>query len=134
MLDFKFDWLPSLETGNLMIDTQHKELFRIAREIEQVILTNCIGVDDSYLLNLLCHVRDYVTYHFYFEEELLKTMSSPNFDKQTRAHQAFIAKINAIDCIHLCKNPKEGLTILKDLIQDLFFEHIIIEDIKDFKL
>lgn len=131
MFDFKFDWDPSLETGHTQIDAQHKELFSIGREIEQLLLTNCVGATDKYLLALLCKLRDYITYHFYFEEQLLKDIGNIDYASHVQAHQNFTSKINTIDCISLCKNPTQALSDIKNMIQQWVFDHVIHFDISD---
>ena len=74
MFDFKFDWASNMETGYSDIDTQHKQLFKIGRDLEQLIRIQCIGVTDKQLLDIVCELRDYTGYHFYEEERMMKEM------------------------------------------------------------
>lgn len=37
MFDFKFDWCKEMEIGVPIVDAQHQELFRIGRDLEQLI-------------------------------------------------------------------------------------------------
>ena len=57
MFDFKFDWASNMETGYSDIDTQHKQLFKIGRDLEQLIRIQCIGVTDKQPLDLLRLLR-----------------------------------------------------------------------------
>lgn len=131
MFDFKFDWIQSLETGYKLIDMQNKELFRIGREIEQLLLTHCLDVTNTQLLELIGRLRDYVTYHFYFEEALLKNNKNIDYSLHIQAHRNFTAQINAIEYLALCKEPNEGLRQIRDLLQHWIFDHIIHFDIAD---
>lgn len=128
MFDFKFDWNRSLEIGIPLIDEQHQMLFSIGREIEQLLLTQCLSTDDTDLLKLLCKIRDYITYHFYEEEEYMKSINYPAFEAHKHSHDQFTATINTIDCIALCRNPNEEFTQLKEYLQSWLFEHVLIED------
>ena len=58
MFDFKFNWDPQIETGIAEIDDQHKVLFRIGRDIEQLLQYRCIGVTEKQLLDIICELRD----------------------------------------------------------------------------
>lgn len=131
MFDFKFDWDSTLETGDPLIDAQHKELFSIGREIEQLLLINCVGATDDYLLKLLCKLRDYITYHFYFEEQLLKDISNIDHASHIQSHQDFTSKINSVDCIYLCQNPNQAFLEIKNMLQQWIFDHIVHFDISD---
>ena len=44
MFDFNFDWRKDMNTNIEVVDYQHKQLFFIGREIEQLIRTECIGI------------------------------------------------------------------------------------------
>ena len=123
-MDFKFNWDSSIEIGIPNIDAQHKELFRIGRSIEQLIITNYAGTDDEQLLDIICEVRNYITYHFYEEEMFMKNINYANFVSHKNYHDLFKIKINSIDCTNL----KNSLEYLKELLTTWFFEHILIED------
>ena len=128
MFDFKFDWDESLNVGIPFIDEQHQELFSIGRKLEQEILTQCMNADEKYLLKLLCEIREYVTYHFYEEEKLIKELNPHLFEKHKNEHDQFIAWVNSIDCGELLQNPQKKLKEIKEALQKWVFEHILIED------
>lgn len=130
MFDFKFDWNDELLLHIESVDTQHKEIFRIGREIEQLLTIRCIGVDTSNLLNIVCELREYVGYHFYEEERLMRKYGYSDMENHVKEHEAFRKKVMAIDCPKLAKNPYEELLKLKELIQDWIFEHMMHVDRK----
>ncbi|MGL4800376.1 MAG: bacteriohemerythrin [Cellulosilyticaceae bacterium] len=129
MFDFKFDWDPSISVGIEVIDEQHKELFRIARDLEQLILIECIGVNEEQLLAHLCELREYVTYHFYTEEKIIETYCSKEIlDEHKKLHGNFKTIINKIDCIALVNDPVTKIKQLKVFLQEWLFKHILVED------
>ena len=70
MFDFKFDWEKNLNTSIESIDVQHKQLFKLGRDMEQLLQMQCIGVTDKQLLDIVCGLRDFTAYHFYAEEDM----------------------------------------------------------------
>lgn len=132
LFDFKFDWDDSLNVGIPEIDTQHQEFFRIGRSIEQLILTGCKNITEKELLELLCEIRQYVTYHFYTEEEMLRERQEV-LEKHKVKHEFLKKKINAVDCNKLVEEPVEALKELKNVLQEWFFEHMLMEDIPTFR-
>lgn len=128
LFDFKFDWDEKMNTGIDVIDSQHKELFKIARDIEQLVLIHCNGVNNEYLMNIINRLRDYVSYHFYQEEKLMEQYKYSKFKEHKSIHDNFQKKVTNIDCVHLMEQPYEVLSKVKDLLQDWVFGHLIVED------
>lgn len=130
MFDFKFDWDNSLCTGHATIDTQHRELFRIGREIEQLLITNCIDVKEKELLNIICELRDYVAYHFYEEERLMEIYEISSLEEHRLQHKKYENIVASFDVRKLGENPYKELKRMKDYITDLVFEHMVSVDKK----
>lgn len=129
MFDFKFDWDKSINIGIKEIDEQHQELFRIARDIEQFLLRQCEGISEDEVLNQLCELREYITYHFYIEEMIIAEINKDQLESHKKHHDEFIEVVNSIDCIELVKDPQKGLRAIKELIKEWLFGHILTEDI-----
>lgn len=128
MFDFAFDWKKELETGNILVDQQHMEFFRIGRNIEQLIVRKCIGVQEKELLDIVCELREYVSYHFYSEESIMRNKGYSNYDMHVKQHQQFLKTIMEIDCPALAKDPYNELKALKNTIQSWVFAHMMGED------
>lgn len=128
MFDFKFDWCKEMECGIHIIDEQHQILFRIGREMEQLIMHGCQNATTKELLDIVCELRDYTAYHFYTEEDLMAKHSYPQTDKHTASHVAFKSSILAIDLPKLGRHPEQMLPQIKDQLQDFLFNHVMVED------
>ncbi|WP_310602195.1 bacteriohemerythrin [Anaerosporobacter sp.] len=128
MLDFKFDWCNDMEIGVPIMDTQHKELFRIGRDVEQLIICHCIGVTNKQLLDIVLELREFVAYHFYHEEELMKKNNYSDFEHQKKAHDKIVQYTLGIDLKKLSQTPYEILCNIKEFLQDWIFGHILIDD------
>lgn len=130
MFDFKFDWDKQMETHIEIIDSQHKELFKIARNLEQLIMTKCIGVSNRKLYDIVSELRNYISYHFYHEEKLMEEYNYSKYEQHKKEHDAFQKNIMKIDCTRLVFDSNTVLIELKNYIQDWVFNHILIEDFK----
>ncbi len=128
MFDFQFDWDDSICVGIEEIDSQHREFFRIGRDLEQMILTGCGAVSEQEILDKLCEVREYMTYHFYTEEKFLEEMKSEHLERHRAQHEEFKRIINAVDCEKLIKDPVKELKQIRNYLQEWFFTHILQED------
>ncbi|HCL00810.1 MAG TPA: hemerythrin [Lachnoclostridium phytofermentans] len=133
MFDFAFDWIKELETGDELIDQQHKEFFRIGRDIEQLLVRKCIGVQEQELLDIVCELREYVSYHFYSEETIMRQKGYSNYELHVKEHLGFRKFIMEIDCPALAKNPYKELKALKSAIQSCVFNHMMGEDVRMIK-
>ena len=130
MFDFKFDWNNDCMIGINELDEQHKELFRIGRSIEQLIITGCIGVTHERLYEIVRELREYASYHFYEEEKLMDQYNYSESAFHKAEHDRFIKYIESINIPQLGDNPKQSLKILKEDIQTYIFQHILNEDRK----
>lgn len=127
MFDFKFDWCKEMEVGVSIMDAQHQELFRIGRDLEQLIFRSK-NVTTQELLNLICELREYISYHFYTEEDLMATYNFPSTDQHIIAHNKFRTNIVDINLPLLGKHPDQVLPQLKESLQDFLFNHVMTAD------
>jgi hemerythrin len=137
MFDFKFDWKPEMETHIETVDTQHKQLFSYGRDIEQAIKIGCVGVNEKQLVDIVCHLREYVSYNTYEEEKIMEEMKYSKIEEHKKAHNEFIQKIMQINIPELREKPLEKLKEIKNIIVEYIFSHILMEDIamgKDYVL
>ena len=128
MFDFKFDWKEELNTGIQEIDEQHKELFRIVRDMEQLLITRCIGVQVEQLYDIIRQLREYVSYHFYEEECYMRKYNYSRVEEHVKMHQHLYQQVLSIDLPKLGQMPYEQLKMIKEKIQDWIFEHMFRED------
>lgn len=79
-------WDESLETGNELIDRQHRELIAFLDELQEVAADS-----ESDVLRMLDKVMDFTIYHFHSEEELMALVKYPAVPTRlmTEQHQEF---------------------------------------------
>lgn len=76
-------WDPDLETGNELIDTQHKQLFRLVNELHDAILKSAAG---PLLADVLSQLILYTATHFKDEEDFWRKNNYPYLDEHIREH------------------------------------------------
>lgn len=130
MFNFKFDWDYRLELGIEELDLQHQQLFKIGRQIEQLLLKRCLGTTDEYLLKILYELRNYVTYHFYHEENFMNHINFPDKEAHQQKHEELKNYVNQINYTALCQDPNAELPQIKEYLVSWIFQHLIQEDRK----
>lgn len=130
MIDFKFDWEKKLETGIESVDVQHKQLFKIGRDMEQLLRIQCIGVTDKQLLDIVCELRDFTGYHFYAEESIMAEMKYPDMQQHIQFHKRCSEFITRIDMPKLKANPTKELEVIRDEVATWIMMHVLGDDMK----
>jgi len=128
MFDFKFDWQPEMDTHIKDMDTQHRLLFKIGRDMEQLLRIKCIGVTDAQLLDIILQLRDFTGYHFYEEEKLMEEINYPKLKEHRQKHLKYAKYVMDINLPKLRENPEKGLKEIKDEIQGWIFSHMLHDD------
>lgn len=128
MFDFKFDWTPDMETGYSDIDTQHKQLFKIGRDLEQLIRIQCIGVTDKQLLDIVCALRDYTGYHFYEEERIMQEMNYSEIAAHKKFHKKCSDYVMKMDLPKIKAEPLNQLKLIKDEVKSWIMTHVLSDD------
>ncbi|MCR5716383.1 MAG: hemerythrin family protein [Lachnospiraceae bacterium] len=129
MFDFKFDWQPSMATGIEAVDTQHQQLLKIGRDIEQLLQSKCIGVTDKQLIDLICDMRNFTGYHFYTEESLMEECKYDKRVAHKEQHRKYEMLVQNYDVRNLKKDPEKALQEARELLQDVIFNHMLKEDL-----
>ena len=130
MFDFKFDWEKDLNTSIESIDVQHKQLFKLGRDMEQLLQMQCIGVTDKQLLDIVCGLRDFTAYHFYAEETIMDEMSYPKITKHKQFHKKCSDYIMQINIPKLKQEPATELRKIEEEVQSWVMDHVLNEDME----
>ncbi|MBO6015588.1 MAG: hypothetical protein J6P60_03255 [Lachnospiraceae bacterium] len=128
MFDFNFDWRPEMETHIADMDSQHRQLFKIGRDMEQLLRVKCIGVTDSGLLDIILQLRDFTGYHFYEEEKMMEEIGYPGLEQHRKMHLQYAKYVMDINLPKLKNNPEKELRLIRDEIQGWIFSHMLHDD------
>lgn len=117
-------------TGIELIDSEHKELFRIVDKANRLVKSydNLSGFDS--IIEILNELKNYTKEHFADEEEYMEGIGYEGLDAQKRAHEAFIDKLNNIDMDQIEENPQENIQELLEFLLGWLINHILHTDKK----
>lgn len=98
-------WARDLETGNTMIDTQHKQLIQAINNL----LEACAkGQGRTQIDETLKFLNNYITSHFKDEEALQQKYQYPDYINHRQYHEGFKKVVKEI----IREYEKEGATIV----------------------
>jgi len=123
-----FTWNPSLETGNSVIDSQHKELVKALNNLidacKQGLSAEAVGPTLDFLIS-------YTKRHFADEEALQKRSNFPDFQNHRKHHESLLKTVGEL-AAELKKNGPTPSVVNKLVrnVGDWFVNHIQKEDAK----
>ena len=123
-----YKWTPDLETGNSLIDGQHKELIEAINKL----LDACgNGKGRAEIEATLVFLNNYVVKHFNDEEVLQQRYKYPDAVNHKRYHEAFKVTVREI----ISEFRKDGATValvakVNTAIAGWLLNHIKREDVK----
>jgi hemerythrin-like metal-binding protein len=121
-------WSPELATGNSMIDSQHKQLFRLTSNLTAACIS---GRGMTMLGETLDFLASYTIRHFSDEEELQLKYNYPDYENHKKLHEAFKETVSGL-VNEFKKNgsSEELLEKVNSIIVHWLVEHIKHEDYK----
>ena len=123
-----FEFTDKYKTGIEMVDEEHKKLFEIIRETNDVINTEFVHDKYDGIMRLLAELKNYTEIHFSDEENLMEEIGYPGLEAQRMAHESFVEKLVTIDLEELDEiddNQQEYLLHLIDFLLGWLVNHII---------
>ena len=123
-----YAWNKKLETGNVTIDSQHKELIAAINEL----LDACaVGKGRAKIHDTSHFLLDYTKRHFAAEEKLQLQSRYPDYNNHKKYHDSFVADVQQI----VAQLDVEGPTLnmvgkVNNVIAAWLIKHISTEDVK----
>ena len=123
-----FKWRDSLETGNMSIDSQHKELIQAANDL----LEACSeGKGRDKIQSTSKFLLDYTKKHFGDEERLQMKSNYPDYPNHKKLHEFFVSEVKQLVSDLESQGPSVAMVgKVNILISGWFFNHISKEDTK----
>ena len=115
-------WRPEYETGNGIIDEQHKSLFSTINALNSAMLE---GQGEALLEKTLDSLKDYTTVHFDTEEKFMLDHKYPDYIEHKQKHEALKAKVLSFE-----KKNYDDLSKLTNAVSH-FLTDWLIHHIKD---
>lgn len=123
-----YAWTPDLNTGNLKIDAQHRELIDAINKLLDACSTGRGRAEIGSTLNFL---NDYIVRHFSDEEALQIQSKYPDYANHKQYHEGFKKSVREI----LNQYNQDGATVVlvgkvNQVIASWLINHIKREDTK----
>ncbi len=126
MYEMKDEYIIGIE----MVDNEHRVLFEIAEEIYQLQHNEFIPDKYDYIKEALIKLKDYAITHLEHEEEFMKSKNYKKMFEQLVQHDAFRAKMNAIDFDSLDGREDELIADVVDFLANWLIGHIFNTDMQ----
>lgn len=126
----KFVFSEEYYTGITFVDDEHKELFRIIEDVNQVIKNDYVHDKYDEIVRLLEELKNYTQYHFKDEEEYMEKIGYEGLDAQKKAHDAFISRLEELDLEEIDDNQQQTLEELMEFLTEWLVNHILYMDKK----
>ena len=115
-------WEPKYDTGQPLVDTEHRLLVFLFRKLDVAIKTN---QSDRILKQIVLEVRRCVEFHFVSEENLMRETEYPGYESHRVAHVKLLNELNTF-VAKLVENQEYP----EDLLD--FLNHWLVEHIANF--
>jgi diguanylate cyclase (GGDEF)-like protein/hemerythrin-like metal-binding protein/PAS domain S-box-containing protein len=119
-------WKPSYESGQIVIDTQHRELFQMANRIIAAITG---GAANGVILDSVHALVNLVGVHFRDEENILQSAGFPDAQSHGKLHRQLFEEAGKLTSQFERGEGSEG-SFLRFLFHDVIAKHMLQEDRK----
>lgn len=121
----KFAFTDEYKTGIDMVDEEHKRLFEIIEETDELIHAQLLHDKYDEIMRILGALKDYTVMHFQDEEMYMESIGYAGLEMQRMAHQAFVDKLNEINLDEMDDNQQEYLEELIQFLLGWLVNHIL---------
>lgn len=120
-------WSERFSVGNIDIDQQHKVWISIIDEITELLKAD--DYDFSKIYNVVTKMDEYISYHFNYEENLMKKNSFPEIESHILQHNLLRDEMVNFNIFDVTK-PKEFVSETLVYLVDWLSNHIMQTDRK----
>ena len=113
-----------------LIDDEHKRLFEIIKEANDVIHAELLHDKYDEIIHILSDLKEYTAIHFADEEAYMEKIHYPDLNQQKAAHTAFIDKLTGINLDDLDAHQQDYLEDLITFLLNWLSVHILHMDKK----
>lgn len=120
-----FAFTDKYRTGIQLVDDEHKKLFEIIKETNDVIEAELLHDKYDAIIHILDQLKEYTIMHFSDEERYMESIDYEGLELQRIAHKAFVDRLEEINLEDMDDNQKEYLEELIDFLLNWLTNHIL---------
>lgn len=128
MFEKAITWKSEYNIGNYKIDQEHQKLFQLAQQVLSVNRLHNEGEEKERIKVLIKEVYTYIGTHFKHEQEHMKEINYPEYDRHKGIHKNILKMLNSLVSKVNTLTTHEIEEQLFDFIEEYFVRHIILED------
>ena len=117
-------------TGVELVDEEHKELFRIIKQVRETIANESLADKYDEIISLVEELKTYTKFHFKDEEEYMTSIQYEGLEAQRVAHEMFVDRLDEIDLNEIDAHQEEVLEELLAFLTEWLVNHILHMDKK----
>ena len=125
-----FSFSEKYYTGIELIDSEHRKLFSIISDTNDVIHAELLHDKYDEILRILTELKDYTFFHFRDEEEYMEKINYPGLADQKVAHENFVERLNELNLDEVDDNQQAYLEDLIKFLLNWLTNHILYMDKK----
>jgi hemerythrin-like metal-binding protein len=124
-MEYDFVWRPSYSDGHLMLDRQHRELFRLCKRASDCARGNLPAAAFSTIINDLAQCA---FNHIDYEESVLLKCGYLPLDQHKENHLQFVTTIT--DFAYAAMYGTADMLAVADYAMDCWKSHVLVSDMK----
>ena len=121
-------WDDKYLLGIELIDTQHKELFRIAGDAYSLLKNEFHTDKYDHVVKLIEELKNYAIFHFESEQNYMQEIGYKKFLSHKVVHDDFLDKVNKVNLEHMDENQDKYLSDIIMFVVDWIEDHILKTD------
>jgi hemerythrin len=125
-----FAFTDAYKTGIELVDEEHKKLFEIIRETNDVIHAELLHDKYDAIVQIIGELKEYTVKHFTDEEKYMESIHYEGIHQQRIAHNAFVERLEEINFDDMDENQEEYLDELIHFLLEWLTNHILKMDKK----
>jgi len=119
-------WNKSLETGDALVDEQHKEIFRL---VQQVLDADTFTNPKEKIETAMGFLSDYAVRHFASEEALMRECNYPEYNNHKGLHDNFVKEVIAFIGRYAVEGDSISITdTINNFVLEWLKDHIMGHD------
>jgi hemerythrin len=123
-----FYWKEECETGNAVVDNQHKKLFEIGNSAYELLKNEIYADKYDRIVDIIHELKDYTVYHFQAEEEYMLKSGFKGFFSHKVEHDDFIEKFDHIDYNRIDQGQNDYILEILNFVAEWITQHILVKD------
>jgi len=114
------EWQSEWNSGNRIIDRQHRELIQLANKLLKLYLTNS---EPTVFLTQLSRLMEHIENHFQTEEQILREIGYPETAAHAKVHAKLVTKLVSLKAAYLNGEVKASV-FFSFVVDDVVVEHM----------